>query len=83
MNRKSLKRKMKRAVSNCSPAWWRSTPPTLLNAPEAVAYLEKRRLNHPELVAAFKLEASPTARYPIVCPPLNHGQAKIHAHGRV
>ncbi|MDR4880080.1 DNA primase [Escherichia ruysiae] len=27
---------------------------TLLNAPEAVAYLEKRRLNHPELVAAFK-----------------------------
>ncbi|HFK5040613.1 TPA: CHC2 zinc finger domain-containing protein, partial [Escherichia coli] len=28
---------------------------TLLNAPEAVAYLEKRRLNHPELVAAFKL----------------------------
>ncbi|MED9473844.1 toprim domain-containing protein, partial [Escherichia ruysiae] len=28
---------------------------TLLNAPEAVACLEKRRLNHPELVAAFKL----------------------------
>ncbi|MFP1787728.1 hypothetical protein, partial [Lonsdalea quercina] len=28
---------------------------TLLNAPEAVAYLEKRHLNHPELVAAFKL----------------------------
>ncbi|MCO7262635.1 CHC2 zinc finger domain-containing protein [Dickeya zeae] len=28
---------------------------TLLNAPEAVAYLEKRRLNHPELVAVFKL----------------------------
>ncbi|UEQ10668.1 CHC2 zinc finger domain-containing protein [Pectobacterium versatile] len=28
---------------------------TLLNAPDAVAYLEKRRLNHPELVAAFKL----------------------------
>ncbi|PWC16565.1 DNA primase [Brenneria roseae subsp. roseae] len=28
---------------------------TLLNAPEAIAYLEKRRLNHPELVAAFKL----------------------------
>ncbi|EPG8293380.1 CHC2 zinc finger domain-containing protein, partial [Escherichia coli] len=28
---------------------------TLLNAPEAVAYLEKRRLDHPELVAAFKL----------------------------
>ncbi|EBX8168040.1 DNA primase [Salmonella enterica subsp. enterica serovar Glostrup] len=27
---------------------------TLLNAPEAVAYLEKRRLNDPELVAAFK-----------------------------
>lgn len=27
---------------------------TLLNAPEAVAYLEKRRLNHPELVATFK-----------------------------
>lgn len=28
---------------------------TLLNAPEAIAYLEKRHLNHPELVAAFKL----------------------------
>ncbi|WP_330986268.1 MULTISPECIES: DNA primase [Enterobacterales] len=28
---------------------------TLLDAPEAVAYLEKRRLNHPELVATFKL----------------------------
>ncbi|POE06256.1 DNA primase [Pectobacterium odoriferum] len=28
---------------------------TLLNAPEAVAYLEKRRLNHPELVAQFRL----------------------------
>lgn len=28
---------------------------TLLNAPEAVAYLEKRRLNHPELVAQFQL----------------------------
>ncbi|NHB98727.1 CHC2 zinc finger domain-containing protein [Photorhabdus stackebrandtii] len=28
---------------------------TLLNAPEALAYLEKRRLNHPELVARFKL----------------------------
>ncbi|MCC8422924.1 CHC2 zinc finger domain-containing protein [Photorhabdus thracensis] len=28
---------------------------TLLNAPEAVAYLEKRRLHHPELVAGFKL----------------------------
>ncbi|MCU1791222.1 toprim domain-containing protein [Pectobacterium polaris] len=28
---------------------------TLLNTPDAVAYLEKRRLNHPELVAAFKL----------------------------
>ncbi|MGK4332233.1 CHC2 zinc finger domain-containing protein [Lonsdalea quercina] len=28
---------------------------TLLNAPEAIAYLEKRRLNHPELVAVFKL----------------------------
>uniref|UniRef100_UPI0036D7C065 CHC2 zinc finger domain-containing protein n=1 Tax=Photorhabdus sp. RM322S TaxID=3342825 RepID=UPI0036D7C065 len=27
---------------------------TLLNAPEALAYLEKRRLNHPELVACFK-----------------------------
>ncbi|WP_404829658.1 toprim domain-containing protein [Erwinia pyrifoliae] len=27
---------------------------TLLNAPEAIAYLEKRRLHHPELVAAFK-----------------------------
>ncbi|MFC0139448.1 CHC2 zinc finger domain-containing protein [Erwinia mallotivora] len=27
---------------------------TLLNAPEAVAYLEKRRLNHPELVAQFR-----------------------------
>ncbi|OCQ53715.1 DNA primase [Photorhabdus australis subsp. thailandensis] len=27
---------------------------TLLNAPEAVAYLEKRRLNHPELIAQFK-----------------------------
>ncbi|MDC9591943.1 DNA primase, partial [Xenorhabdus sp. XENO-10] len=28
---------------------------TLLNAPEAQAYLTKRRLNHPELVAQFKL----------------------------
>nr|WP_114192138.1 CHC2 zinc finger domain-containing protein [Edaphovirga cremea] len=28
---------------------------TLLNAPEAVAYLEKRHLNHPELVAQFRL----------------------------
>ncbi|WP_033569059.1 CHC2 zinc finger domain-containing protein [Dickeya undicola] len=28
---------------------------TLLNAPDAIAWLEKRRLNHPELVAAFKL----------------------------
>ncbi|MDY4369036.1 DNA primase [Pectobacterium brasiliense] len=28
---------------------------TLLNAPEAIAYLEKRRLNHPELVAQFRL----------------------------
>lgn len=28
---------------------------TLLNAPDAVAYLEKRRLNHPELVAQFRL----------------------------
>jgi len=28
---------------------------TLLTSPEAVAYLEKRRLNDPELVAAFKL----------------------------
>ncbi|UWS29790.1 CHC2 zinc finger domain-containing protein [Erwinia pyrifoliae] len=27
---------------------------TLLNAPEAIAYLEKRRLNHPELVAQFR-----------------------------
>ncbi|MBA5206429.1 toprim domain-containing protein [Pectobacterium aroidearum] len=28
---------------------------TLLNAPEAIAYLEKRRLHHPELVAQFRL----------------------------
>ncbi|MBE3084343.1 DNA primase [Escherichia coli] len=28
---------------------------TLLTAPEAVAYLKKRRLTHPDLVAAFKL----------------------------
>ncbi|MBD1229563.1 CHC2 zinc finger domain-containing protein, partial [Xenorhabdus griffiniae] len=28
---------------------------TLLNAPEAQAYLSKRRLNHPELVSQFKL----------------------------
>ncbi|ADP13259.1 Dnag primase-like protein [Erwinia sp. Ejp617] len=28
---------------------------TLLNAPEAIAYLEKRRLNHPDLVAQFRL----------------------------
>ncbi|PHM63293.1 CHC2 zinc finger domain-containing protein [Xenorhabdus ishibashii] len=28
---------------------------TLLNAPEAQAYLSKRRLNHPELVSHFKL----------------------------
>lgn len=28
---------------------------TLLNEPEALTYLEKRRLNHPELVSLFKL----------------------------
>ena len=30
-------------------------PPHAAERAEAVAYLEKRRLNHPELVAAFKL----------------------------
>ncbi|WP_416054222.1 CHC2 zinc finger domain-containing protein, partial [Pectobacterium parmentieri] len=49
---------------------------TLLNAPEAVAYLEKRRLNHPELVAAFKLGfANRTLGYRLPSKKLKDGAA--------
>ncbi|EAY4651118.1 toprim domain-containing protein [Salmonella enterica] len=52
---------------------------TLLNAPEAVAYLEKRRLNHPELVATFKLGfANRTLAYRLPEKKLQAG-AKIRA----
>ncbi|MDY4326325.1 CHC2 zinc finger domain-containing protein [Pectobacterium brasiliense] len=47
---------------------------TLLNAPEAIAYLEKRRLNHPELVAAFKLGfANRTLGYRLPSSKLKNG----------
>ncbi|RAT40564.1 DNA primase, partial [Lonsdalea populi] len=49
---------------------------TLLNAPEAIAYLEKRRLNHPELVAAFKLGfANRTLAYRLPAKKLKDGAA--------
>ncbi|AXF77078.1 CHC2 zinc finger domain-containing protein [Erwinia tracheiphila] len=52
---------------------------TLLNAPEAVAYLEKRRLNHPELVAQFRLGfASRTLGYRLPPKSVQAG-AKIRA----
>ncbi|GKW22330.1 hypothetical protein PEC302107_40590 [Pectobacterium araliae] len=55
---------------------------TLLNAPEAVAYLEKRRLNHPELVAAFKLGfANRTLAYRLPPKAVQAG-AKIRARLR-
>ncbi|MGR6770981.1 CHC2 zinc finger domain-containing protein [Pectobacterium brasiliense] len=49
---------------------------TLLNAPEAIAYLEKRRLHHPELVAAFKLGfANRTLGYRLPSKKLKDGAA--------
>ncbi|PWD60807.1 CHC2 zinc finger domain-containing protein [Pectobacterium parmentieri] len=49
---------------------------TLLNASEAIAYLEKRRLNHPELVAAFKLGfANRTLGYRLPSKKLKDGAA--------
>ncbi|MFE8118542.1 CHC2 zinc finger domain-containing protein [Brenneria goodwinii] len=55
---------------------------TLLNAPEAIAYLEKRRLNHPELVAAFKLGfANRTLAYRLPPKAVQAG-AKIRARLR-
>ncbi|WP_459208610.1 CHC2 zinc finger domain-containing protein [Erwinia tracheiphila] len=52
---------------------------SLLNAPEAVAYLEKRRLNHPELVAQFRLGfASRTLAYRLPPKSVQAG-AKIRA----
>ncbi|MBP0995703.1 CHC2 zinc finger domain-containing protein [Serratia fonticola] len=52
---------------------------TLLNAPEAVAYLEKRRLNHPELVAQFRLGfANRTLGYRLPAKKIQAG-AKIRA----
>ncbi|MFJ5436032.1 CHC2 zinc finger domain-containing protein [Pectobacterium sp. CHL-2024] len=49
---------------------------TLLNAPEAVAYLEKRRLNHPELVAQFRLGfANRTLGYRLPSKKLKNGAA--------
>ncbi|MFP1820841.1 CHC2 zinc finger domain-containing protein [Lonsdalea quercina] len=49
---------------------------TLLNAPDAIAYLEKRRLNHPELVAAFKLGfANRTLGYRLPSKKLKDGAA--------
>ncbi|WP_225182072.1 CHC2 zinc finger domain-containing protein [Pectobacterium aroidearum] len=49
---------------------------TLLNAPEAVAYLEKRRLNHPELVAQFRLGfANRTLGYRLPSKKLKDGAA--------
>ncbi|MCA6939518.1 CHC2 zinc finger domain-containing protein [Pectobacterium versatile] len=49
---------------------------TLMNAPEAIAYLEKRRLNHPELVAAFKLGfANRTLGYRLPAKKLKDGAA--------
>ncbi|AYH21782.1 DNA primase [Pectobacterium parmentieri] len=47
---------------------------TLLNAPEAIAYLEKRRLNHPELVAQFRLGfANRTLAYRLPAKKLKDG----------
>ncbi|MCG8711043.1 toprim domain-containing protein [Brenneria sp. 4F2] len=55
---------------------------TLLNAPEAIVYLEKRRLNHPELVAAFKLGfANRTLAYRLPPKAVQAG-AKIRARLR-
>ncbi|NTY90122.1 toprim domain-containing protein [Serratia fonticola] len=52
---------------------------TLLNAPEALAYLEKRRLNHPELVATFKLGfANRTLAYRLPAKQVQAGE-KIRA----
>ncbi|MGK4330130.1 CHC2 zinc finger domain-containing protein [Lonsdalea quercina] len=49
---------------------------TLLNAPEAIAYLEKRQLNHPELVAVFKLGfANRTLAYRLPAKKLKDGAA--------
>ncbi|MCA6939340.1 CHC2 zinc finger domain-containing protein [Pectobacterium versatile] len=49
---------------------------TLLNAPEAIAYLEKRRLNHPELVAQFRLGfANRTLGYRLPSSKLKDGAA--------
>lgn len=49
---------------------------TLLNAPEAIAYLEKRRLNHPELVAQFRLGfANRTLGYRLPSKKLKDGAA--------
>ncbi|EEI9693453.1 DNA primase [Salmonella enterica] len=52
---------------------------TLLTSPEAVAYLEKRRLNHPELVAQFRLGfANRTLAYRLPLKQVQAG-AKIRA----
>ncbi|ATY92716.1 DnaG primase-like protein [Pectobacterium atrosepticum SCRI1043] len=49
---------------------------TLLNAPEAIAYLEKRHLNHPELVAQFRLGfANRTLAYRLPPKKLKDGAA--------
>ncbi|WP_113633060.1 CHC2 zinc finger domain-containing protein [Pectobacterium peruviense] len=49
---------------------------TLLNAPDAIAYLEKRRLNHPELVAQFRLGfANRTLGYRLPSKKLKDGAA--------
>ncbi|WP_146742164.1 CHC2 zinc finger domain-containing protein, partial [Lonsdalea populi] len=49
---------------------------TLLNAPEAVAYLEKRGLNHPELVTQFRLGfANRTLAYRLPPKKLKDGAA--------
>ncbi|KFF61490.1 DNA primase [Pectobacterium brasiliense] len=49
---------------------------TLLNAPEVIAYLEKRRLNHPELVAQFRLGfANRTLGYRLPSKKLKDGAA--------
>ncbi|RAT50937.1 DNA primase, partial [Lonsdalea populi] len=55
---------------------------TLLNAPEAIVYLEKRRLNHPELVAQFRLGfANRTLAYRLPPKAVQAG-AKIRARLR-
>ncbi|WP_330986298.1 MULTISPECIES: CHC2 zinc finger domain-containing protein, partial [Enterobacterales] len=49
---------------------------TLLNAPEAMVYLEKRRLSHPELVATFNLGfANRTLAYRLPSKKLKEGAA--------